>query len=171
MTASALAVPIILSLFGALCLLSRKDTLSPFMEGASDGLKSAFGLIPTLVLLMTSVSMFSACGAADYLAGLLSPLLSGIGIPSELVPLIIVRPISGSGGTAILTDILQKYGADSFIGRSASVICASSDTLFYVLTVYLSAAGVKKSRHAFPAAFIVMLLGIILPCIILRLFQ
>ncbi len=170
MIAAQLALPGILLLFGLYCLFSRRNTLPSFIDGASNGLKASFELIPTLVLLMTAISMFSASGAADYIAKILSPYLAKIGIPSELVPLIIIRPISGSGGTAILSDILEVHGPDSIVGRCASVMCASSDTLFYVITVYMSAAGVRKTRHTLPAAIIVMLLGVLLPCIAVRLF-
>ena len=163
-------VPSILTVFGIYCLFSKRDTMTPFIDGAKDGFNSAVGLIPTLVLLMTAVSMFSASGAGKYIAKLLSPFLTKIGIPSELIPLIIVRPVSGSGGTALLTDLMNKYGADSFPSRCASVLCASSDTLVYVITVYMAAGGVKKTKHTLPAAILVMILGIFLSCVLVRLF-
>ena len=170
MIITELIVPAVLALFGLWCVISKKDMLNPFLIGAEEGFKSGIGLIPTLVLLMTAVTMFSASGAAEYIAEILSPFLSKLGIPAELVPLIIVRPVSGSGGTALLTDLMNKYGADSFPARCASVLCASSDTLFYVMTVYLAAGGVKKSRHTLICAVLVMLLGIFLSCLLVRLF-
>jgi len=165
---SHLLMPAVLTVFGLACVFSRKDLPGAFLQGAKGGLQSAVGLLPTLVILMTAVSMFSASGAPQMLARLLSPLLSRLGIPAELTPLLIVRPLSGSGSTALLTEIYAAYGPDSFASKCASVLTASSDTIVYVIAVYLSAAGVKKSRHTVPAALAVMLLGIVLSCLLVR---
>ncbi len=162
---SSLIIPLILAIFGIACTFSKKELPSAFLDGAKSGLDSGFSLLPSLVILMTAVTMFSASGAADALARLLSPLFTRLGVPAEIVPLLIVRPISGSGGTALLNDILEKYGADSSVAKCASVLIASSDTLVYVVAVYMSAAGIKKTRHTIPAAVIVMLLGIFLSCL------
>ena len=161
-------IPAILAIFGLACLLSQKDLPDAFMTGAKEGMRSGIGLLPTLVLLLTAVSMFTASGAPALLAELLSPVLSRLGIPSELTPLLIVRPLSGSGSTALLSEIYETYGPDSFAAKCASVLTASSDTLVYVVAVYLSAAGVKRSRHTVPAALIVMVLGILLSCLLVR---
>ncbi len=161
-------IPCILVAVGMACLFAKKDVTGAFLSGAKEGLSSGVGLLPTLVILMTAVSMFRASGAASYLSGLLSPLLSFLGIPSELTPLLLVRPLSGSGSTALLTELYESYGADSFAAKCASVLTASSDTMVYVIAVYLSAAGVKRSRHTIPAALLVMLLGIVLSCLLVR---
>ena len=166
---SSLIIPSILAVFGIACTFSKKDLPSAFLDGAKSGLESGIGLLPSLVILMTAVTMFSTSGAAEALSQLLEPLLIRLGIPSEIIPLLIVRPISGSGGTALLSDILEKYGADSSAAKCASVLMASSDTLVYVVAVYMSAAGIKKTKHTLPAAFIVMLLGIFLSCLFVRL--
>ena len=165
---SHLLMPAILALFGLGCLLSRKDLSGAFLTGAKGGLHSAIGLLPTLVILLTAVAMFSASGAPQLLGELLSPLLDRLGIPAELATLLLVRPFSGSGSTALLTEIYETYGPDSFPAKCASVLTASSDTLVYVIAVYLSAAGVKRSRHTVPAALAVMLLGIVLSCLLVR---
>lgn len=167
---SALIIPLILAAFGLCLAFSKKDLTGKFLEGAKEGLSSGIGLLPTLVLLMTAVAMFSASGAAEWLAGLLQPIMHKLGVPSELTPLLIIRPISGSASTALLSELFEKYGADSVVGRCASVLMASSDTLFYVVAVYMSAAGVKKSRHTLLSAFFVMLLSIFLSCFLVRLF-
>ncbi len=168
MNASALMLPIILSAFSLLCLFSKNDTQNWFISGAKEGLNGAFSLIPTLVLLLTAVSMFSASGASELLSKLLSPILNKVGVPSELAPLLIVRPLSGSGATALLTDVFETHGPDSFIGICASVISGSSDTVFYVTALYMSGAGATKSRYTLPCAIAVMLFGIILSCLVVR---
>ena len=166
---SSLILPLILSAFACYCLFSKKDNQKHFILGANEGLNSAFSLIPTLILLLTAVSMFESSGMSDLLAKLLSPILNRVGIPSELAPLIIVRPFSGSGATALLTEIFDKHGADSFIGKCASVISGSSDTVFYITALYMSGAGATKSRYTLPCAITVMILGIFLSCLLVRL--
>ncbi len=168
MNASALIFPLILTAFALFCLFSKNDTQNGFISGAKDGLNSAFSLIPTLVLLLTAVSMFSASGASELIARPLSPILKKVGVPSELAPLLIVRPLSGSGATALLTDVFETHGPDSFIGICASVISGSSDTVFYVTALYMSGAGATKSRYTLPCAIAVMILGIVLSCILAR---
>ncbi len=170
MNASNLILPLILSVFALFCLFSKKDTQNSFILGAKEGLNSSFALIPTLVLLLTAVSMFSASGAAELIAIPLSPILRKVGVPSELAPLLIVRPLSGSGATALLTDVFEKHGPDSFIGICASVISGSSDTVFYVTALYMSGAGATKSRYTLPCAIAVMIFGIILSCVLVRVF-
>jgi spore maturation protein B len=167
---SSLILPIILSLFALHAVFSKSDTQTWFVSGANEGLKSAFALIPTLVLLLTAVSMFTASGAAELLSKLLSPVLNKVGVPSELAPLLIVRPLSGSGATALLTDVFEKHGPDSFIGLCASVISGSSDTVFYVTALYMSGAGATRSSYTLPCAIAVMMIGILLSCVLVRFF-
>lgn len=168
MNFSSLILPIILSLFAIYVIFSKKDAQNVFLLGAKEGLNGAFSLIPTLVLLLTSVSMFSASGASDLLSEVLSPILNKVGVPSDLAPLLIVRPLSGSGATALLTDVFEARGPDSFIGKCASVISGSSDTIFYVTALYMSGAGATKSRYTLPCAIAVMLFGTVLSCLIVR---
>lgn len=170
MSFSFLILPIILSLFALHAVFSKSDTQTWFVSGANEGLKSAFALIPTLVLLLTAVSMFTASGAAELLSKLLSPVLNKVGVPSELAPLLIVRPLSGSGATALLTDVFEKHGPDSFIGLCASVISGSSDTVFYVTALYMSGAGATRSSYTLPCAIAVMMIGILLSCVLVRFF-
>lgn len=163
-----LIIPALLAAFGLCCAFSRKDLSNKFLEGARNGLNSAIELLPSLVILMTAISMLSASGLEDTVSDLLAPLLSKLGIPDELVSFIIVRPFSGSGSIAMLNEIFEKTGADSLPSKCASVIMASSDTLIYVCAVYMSAAGIKKTRYTVPAAFLVMLFGIFLSCLLVR---
>lgn len=159
-------LPLLLALFGIYALFSKKDLISPFLEGAKEGMTSGFSLLPTLTLLLTAVAMFNASGATALLTSWLSPLLSRLGIPAEMTPLILIRPLSGSGSTALLTELYETYGPDSFVSRCASVLTASSDTAIYVVTVYMAAAGVKKTRHALPAALLTMGVGVLLSCLL-----
>ncbi len=168
MNFSSLILPIILSAFALYAIFSKKDAQNGFISGANEGLKNAISLIPTLVLLLTSVSMFASSGAAEILGKLLAPILTKVGVPSELAPLLIVRPLSGSGATALLTDVFETHGPDSFIGRCASVISGSSDTVFYVTALYMSGAGATKSRYTLPCAIAVMIFGTVLSCLIVR---
>lgn len=167
---SSLAIPSVIVLICVMIMTSKRPYFDEFLEGAKDGLKTSVGLLPTLVALMVAVSMLSASGAVDYIANLLSPVGDAIGVPMELLPLIITRPVSGSGSTAILADLFDKYGPDSFVGLCASVIMGSSETLIYVVAVYYSSVGVKKTRHTMPAAFITMIFCIFFSCFICRLF-
>ena len=166
---SSLSILILLSGFGLAMILSKKDLFSSFTDGARQGLKTTVNLLPTLVLLMTSISMFNASGAAEAVSGLLSPLLSRIGVPPELTPLILIRPVSGSGSTALLSELYSKYGTDSLAGLCASVMLASSDTIVYVIAVYSSAAKVRHTRHTLPVAVAIMLLSVFLSCALVRL--
>lgn len=170
MKLSDLILPLLLALFGLCAALSKKDLATPFLEGAKSGIANAFSLLPTLTLLLTAVSMFRASGATELLSSLLSPLLTKIGVPAELTPLLIVRPLSGSGATALLSELYDTYDPDSFVSCCATVLSASSDTVVYVGSVYMAAAGVKKTRHTYPSALLVMLLGIVLSCLLVRLF-
>ena len=169
MTISSYIMPIILGFFGLGCIFGKKDIQESYILGANEGLKGTFSLIPVLVLIMTATSMFRASGACDILTEYLKGFTSLLGIPSELTSLIIIRPLSGSGSTALLTDTFDKYGPDSFIGICASIMCASSDTVFYVTALYTSAVGAKGSSRVLPCALIVMLIGTVLSCLIARL--
>ena len=169
MTVASLILPLILVGFGCICLFSKRDMTLAFYRGAEGGLRACFSLLPTLALLLTSVSMLRASGATELLSACLKPLLSHVAVPSELSTLLLVRPFSGSGATALLEELLVQYGPDSFVGLCASVLSASSDTVFYILPLYLAAGGVKHGRHTLPVALLVMLLSTILSPLFCRL--
>ena len=166
---SSLAIPLILAFAGCLMLFGKTPYFDSFTEGAKDGLKSAVSLLPTLVALMAGVGMLRASGFTEILSAALSPLTDKVGIPSELLPLLLVRPFSGSASTATFSALLGEYGADSFVALCASVIMGSSDTLVYVISVYFSSVGIKKSRYAIPCALAVMIFCIVFSCLICRL--
>ena len=166
---SSLAVPILFALVGGIMLLGRRDYFSAFTEGAKSGARAALGLFPTLVGLLAAVTLFRASGLADVIAGLLSPYSERIGIPSELLTLLIARPISGGASNAAFRDLLHAVGADSLTGFLASVIMGAGDTVVYVVTVYYASIGVKKQGKTFFYAFLVMLFGIFFSVLIARL--
>jgi len=154
-----------------LCALVRKvDILKEFTFGAVDGLRTAGNLVPTLVLLLTAIGMFRASGALDVLTSALSKGVEALGIPSEVLPLMILKPFSGSGSVAVLEDIFSNYGTDSFVGRVASVIAGSTETTFYTIAVYYGAVNISKTRHTVPAALSADLTGFILSAFFVRLF-
>lgn len=165
---SHIAVPLVILVSAFLLLFIKKDATSEFFLGMKSGMELSLSLLPTFVMLMVGVSMVSASGFVELLSGYLEPLGNKIGVPVELIPLIILRPISGSGSNAVLADIFEKYGVDSFASGCASVLMASSETMIYVITVYFSSIKVKKTGYAIPAAFIIMLLCIYLSCAVCR---
>ena len=167
---SQLIVPLVMAAVGGAMLFSRKDLFSAFTEGAKSGMETALKLLPTLVALLAAIAMFNSSGAATALADMLSPIGERLGIPSELIPLALVRTVSGGASTALVADIFEKYGADSFIGRCTSVIAGSSDTVLYIFTVYFSAVGVKKTRFGLPVALLLSLFCLFFAVFLCRLF-
>ena len=165
-----LAVPVIIAFVMVCALRKGTDVFSGMTAGAKDGLKTVLGIVPALITLLPCIYMLRASGAVDALCSLLSPLLTKLGIPSEAVPLMLLRPLSGSGALAVGSDIIKTSGADSFVGRCAAVMLGSTETTFYVIAVYFGAAGVKNSRHAIPAALIADFTGFLAAAFFTRLF-
>lgn len=165
---AALAMPAATVAVGLIMLLGKRDYFQSFTEGAREGLGTAVRLLPTLTALMVAIAMLNASGAVEMLSRLLAPAADRIGLPSELLPLLITRPFSGSASTAAYTSLLSKVGADSFVGLCASVIFGSSDTVVYVITVYCSSVGIRQTRWAFPCAVAVMLFCIFFSCFLCR---
>ena len=130
-----------------------------FLEGAKEGLDTAKRVLPALIAMLCAIRAFSACGLMDALAGLLSPALAFAGIPRETIPLMLMRPLSGSASLAMLKTVLDACGPDSRAGLVACVMMGSSETVFYTCGVYLAAAGVKKSRYTVPCALLAWLAG------------
>ncbi len=145
---TASVVPIILGIVAIIILLSKKPMYDRFICGIKEGSRTALGLFPTLCALMSAVALFSASGASEGLA----KLLSYVGIPDGLSGFLIMRPISGGASYAMLSDIFTNHGADSLTGITASVIMATSDTMIYIISVYQGGVGIKKSRYTLPAA-------------------
>lgn len=126
----------------------RVPTYEAFVEGGKEGIQIAFSLIPYLVGMLVAVSVFRASGALDFFISYIKPFIVPLGLPSEVVPLALIRPISGTASLGIVTDLIATYGPDSFIGRLASTIQGSTETTLYVLTVYFGAVGIRKMGDA-----------------------
>jgi len=162
MSVSDFAVPVILAFVLVFALVKKVDVFGEFLEGVKDGVKTITQIFPALFALVLSVGMFRASGGTALLSRLISPLTDLVGFPKEAIPLMLLRPFSGSGATAVYEGILTDFGPDSFAGRVASVMLGSSETTFYVIAVYFAATKVRKTRHTLPAA----LTGDLLICIL-----
>lgn len=163
-------VPLLLFGACAVALRKKKDTYSLLLEGAEDGLKLLFSLIPTLILLLTAVTMLRASGAVEVIGQLCKPVFHFFGIPPETAILVLIRPISGSAALAVGTDLMAHYGVDSLIGRTAAIMLGSTETTFYTISVYFGAAGIKKTHYTIPAALIADLTGFFVASLTARLF-
>jgi Uncharacterized membrane protein len=131
-----------------------------FIEGTKDGLKTAMELLPFIIAIFVGIEALVSSGAMEFLQHLLGPVFQLLGIPKELISLVLLRPVSGSGSLVLVQKIIEQYGPDSFIGRSASVMVGSCETIFYVLAVYFGATSVKNIRHSFSAGLIGYIVGI-----------
>ena len=158
---SAATMPVILVGIILWALFYKIDVYDAFLCGAKNGLKSLFSILPALVGLIVAITMLRASGGLDFFARLLSPLTNLLKIPSEILPLAMLRPISGSGALATVGDILKECGPDSFAGRVASVIMGSTETTFYTLAVYFGSVKIKNSRHTVPAALLADITGLL----------
>ena len=146
------AIPVLLVGIPLVGMIHKIKVYDVFIEGAKEGFQVAVRIIPFLVGILVAIGMFRASGAMDMLTNALRPLLAATQFPPEIFPLVILRTLSGSGSLALATDIIKQFGPDSFIGRTAATIYGGSETTFYVLAVYFGAVGVKRTRHAIPAA-------------------
>ncbi len=162
----AFTVPVIICFIIIFGLVRRVDVFDEFKKGFVDGIYSLWSVVPSIAGLVIGVNMLSASGFFDTISFLLSPVCELIGIPSQVIPLGLIRPVSGSGATAVLSSILETYGADSLIGKTASVMAGSTETTFYTIAVYFGAAGIRKTRHTIPAALCADIAGIAGACII-----
>ncbi len=139
-----------------------------FVKGAKKSIPLVVDIFPYIASIMIAVALLRASGITALLADLFSPIFLALGIPSELIELVLLRPFTGSGSFALLNDIYLQYGADSYISRCASVILGCSETIFYVTTVYISQTKVKKLLYAVPVALICSLIGAIIACLLCR---
>jgi spore maturation protein B len=147
----------------------RVPVYEVFIEGAKGGFQTAVDLIPHLVAMMVAVTVFRESGAMDLLVRLIAPVGHWLGIPEEVMPLALIRSISGSGSLAITTDIIDTYGPDSFLGRLASTMYGSSDTTLFVLAVYFGAVGIRNSRYALKVGLLADFVAVIASVFIVRL--
>lgn len=149
--------------------LKKVPTYEAFVEGGKEGITMSFSIIPFLVGMLVAISVFRASGALDFIVQFLKPLLEMLQVPAEILPLAIIRPISGTAALGMTSDLISVHGADSFIGRLAATIQGSTDTTFYVLTVYFGAVGIKKMGDAVKVGLLADLVGIIAAIIVVTL--
>jgi spore maturation protein B len=162
-------VPLVIVIIVFTGLLKGENVFDLFISGAKDGITTAFNILPALVGLMTAVAMFKASGALDLIVNVLAPLGKALHFPSEVVPLFLMRPISGSGSLSILENILKTYGTDSFIGRVASVMQGSTETTFYTIAIYYGSVNINKTRHTIPTALSAEFVGFVMSVLAVRL--
>ncbi|MGG7059552.1 spore maturation protein [Clostridium nigeriense] len=154
-------IPIIVVIIITYGMIKGKKVYEWFIEGAKEGLKVCLNIFPYLLAMIIAVNIFREAKLLDILNNIISPVSSLIGLPKEIVPLVLVKPLSGSGALGILTDIVKTYGPDSYIGLIASVIMGTTETIFYTVTVYFGAIQIKKIRHTVWAAILADLTAII----------
>lgn len=165
---SAYIVPVLILLVIVFGAYKRAGIYDCFTEGAKESAKLVFSIFPYIMAIYIGVQLFKASGLGEELSNLLAPALNFIGIPKELTELIIIRPLSGSGSLALLEEIYNNQGADSYVARCASVIIGSSETVFYIAAVYFSTTKIKKLRYAIPVALIATFVGAIVSCLLCR---
>lgn len=163
-------VPILLLFCSAWALRKKENSYELLLQGAQEGLKLIISLIPTLVMLLTAVTMLRSSGAMEMIGRLFAPVFRFLGIPEETVLLVLIRPVSGSAALAVGTELMAQYGVDSVIGRTAAVMLGSTETTFYTISVYFGAAGIKKTRYTLPAALIADLTGFFFAALTVKLF-
>lgn len=167
---SAYIIPVLFLLVLAASFIKRKEPYGGFIDGAKQAVDLTINVFPYLLAVMVAVEAFRVSGASAYLATALEPVMNAVGLPKELAELMFLRPVSGAGSLAVLDGIYTTYGADSYIGRCASVIYGSSETVFYISTIYFSQSHVRKLRYAIPVALVATYTGCIVGCFLLRFF-
>jgi spore maturation protein B len=166
---SVWAIPLFLLVIPVYGMLRKVKVYECFVEGAKEGFQIGVRIIPYLVAILVAVGMLRGAGAIDILAHWLDPVLRWVGLPAEILPLAIMRPLSGSGSLGIVTELVKAHGPDSFIARLAATAYASTETTFYVLAVYFGAVGIKKARHAVVAGLLADIVSLVAAVFICRL--
>ena len=165
---SILAIPFLLSFFPLYAAGRGVKVYDEFVEGAKEGFSVILKIIPFLVTMLVAIGMFKGAGGIDLLSRLLSPILTPLQFPTDLLPLALMRPLSGSATLALLTDVVHRLGPDNIVSLTAATIYGSTETTFYVAAVYFGAVGIKHTRHAIPAGLLADLTGVIASVIICR---
>jgi spore maturation protein SpmA len=165
---SLLAIPFLLSFFPLYAALRRVPVYEEFVEGAKEGFQVSLRIIPFLVAVLAAVGMFRGAGGIDMLSRALDPFFSRIGFPTELAPLVFMRPLSGSGTMGIFTELVGTHGPDSILARMAGTIMGSTETTFYVIAVYFGSVAIRRTRHAVPAGLLADVAGVTASIIVCR---
>jgi spore maturation protein B len=167
---SSYIIPVIFLTVLVLSAVKKKNAYNAFIDGSRSAINLMTGVFPYLLTIMMAVEVFKASGASGVIADFISPVMHFFGIPKELTELMLIRPLSGAGSLGILENIFATYGADTYVGRCAAVIYGSSETVFYISTIYFSQSKVKKLGPAIPIALLATFIGNVIGCLCLRFF-
>ncbi|OQB24398.1 MAG: Spore maturation protein B [Firmicutes bacterium ADurb.Bin182] len=167
---SAFIIPVMVLALIAYALIKRVNIYDAFIEGAREGLPVVINVLPYIAAILLSLNLFRDSGALGALIDILDGPLKSIGMPAELTPLALLRPLSGGASLGILADIYANYGTESFIGLAASVMMGSSETIFYTLALYFGCVNITKTRYTLPASLLATLAGIIASLVFAHLF-
>ncbi len=160
-----LAFVVGIPLYGA---IKKVNVFDSFIDGAKQGFDVSISIISYLIAMMVSIGMLRASGFFELLGKLLAPAMSAIGMPTELLPLALIRPFSGSASTGMMAQLIDTYGGNSFIAKTAASMMGSTETTFYVVAVYFGAVGIRHTRHAIPAGLLADFTGVVVAVIICR---
>jgi spore maturation protein B len=159
---SILAIPLLVMAVLLFGLVKKVKLYETFVEGAKEGFQVGVRIIPYLVAMLVAIGIFRTSGAMDILSYLVSPLTDWIGMPSETLPMALIRPLSGSGALGVMSETIKAHGPDSLIGRMVSVMMGSGETTFYVLALYFGSVGITRTRQAVPAGLVADVVGILM---------
>lgn len=157
---SNIVIPVIIFYIVAYGLVNKRKVYEEFIDGAADGLKTVVKILPTLVGLMVGVGVLRASGFMGFLGGLLGKLTERVGIPADIVPLVLVKMFSSSAATGLVLDIFKTHGTDSYIGMLTSILMSCTETIFYTMSVYFLAAKVTKTKYTLAGAILSMMVGL-----------
>lgn len=163
-------IPCLLLVISLTALKKQENAYDILLSGAKDGLKLLLSIVPSLILLLTSVTMLRSSGAIALISNFLAPVFQLFGIPAETALLVLVRPISGSAALAVGAELMKEYGTESLVGRTAAVMLGSTETTFYTISVYFGAAGIKKTRYTVLAALFADFVGFFMASLTVRMF-
>lgn len=155
-----IAIPVIFVIILVVAQIKNVDVFNEFTKGAKNGVKTVYEIFPSLLGLIVAINVFRASGAMEVIINFLEPISNLFKIPKEVLPLALLRPISGSASLAMVTDIIKTYGVDSYIGKLAAVMMGSTETILYTLSIYLGSVGVKRINYTLTVAILVEILGL-----------
>ncbi|MBI5495158.1 MAG: spore maturation protein [Deltaproteobacteria bacterium] len=163
------AIPVLFMAVFLIAAYRKVDVYAAFIEGAKEGFDTAVKIIPYLVGILAAISMVRSTGLIDALSRVLGPVTEPLGIPAEVMPMVLIRPLSGSGANAVLVDIMKSYGPDGYAARLASVISSCAETTFYVLAVYFGSVGITNLRYALVVGILGEAVSVVMSVIVCRL--
>lgn len=169
-TISLAILPLMLVIILTTAVFKKVPVYEEFIEGAKDGFKVSVQIIPYLVALIVAISMFRASGAIDWISSIFSGILNKLSVPVDIIPIMVTRSLSGSATLGLFADIASKFGTEAYVTKLAAIMVGSSETTFYVLSVYFGAVGIKKFRYAILTGIISDIIGIVLAIWVARLF-